>query len=128
MKKKNGFILKNAFYLSGGASDWLIQRITSLVLGSYVLTLLSFFLINQEISYQVWTNFFGTGFMRIFTVLAVVAASAHGWIGMWAIGGDYLQEHHFGPIAGPVRKSYLGLCALLAILYVVFVVLIVWGN
>ena len=32
---------------------------------------------------------------------------------MWAVGGDYLQEHHLGPIAGPVRRIYFGLCILL---------------
>ena len=127
MNEKVVFKLTNAFKLSSGASDWLIQRTTAVMLGSYFLTLVGFFLYSEEINFAVWTGFFNNIFIKIFTMLAVLSAGLHGWIGMWAVGGDYLQEHHFGPIAGPIRRAYLGLCILLAFAYVALAILIVWG-
>ena len=49
MNEKVVFKLTNAFKFSSGASDWLIQRISAVVLGSYFLTLVGFFLYSEEI-------------------------------------------------------------------------------
>ena len=127
MSEKVVFKLTNAFKMSSGASDWFIQRTTAIVLGSYFSTLVGFFLYSEEINFAVWTGFFNNIFIKIFTMLAVLSAGLHGWIGMWAVGGDYLQEHDFGPIAGPIRRAYLGVCILLALGYVALAVFIVWG-
>ena len=127
MSEKAVFKLTNAFRLSGGASDWLVQRATAVILGSYFLTLTAFFVFSETVDFGVWTGFFNNIFIKIFTMLAVISAALHGWIGMWAVGGDYLQEHHFGPIAGPIRRIYLGLCILLAFLYVGFAAFTLWG-
>ena len=127
MNEKVVFKLTNAFRLSGGASDWLIQRATAVILGSYFLTLISFVIFSETIDFAVWTGFFNNILIKIFTMLAVVSAGLHGWIGMWAVGGDYLQEHHFGPIAGPIRRIYFGLCILLALAYVGFAAFTLWG-
>jgi succinate dehydrogenase / fumarate reductase membrane anchor subunit len=127
VNEKIVFKLTNAFQLSSGASDWLVQRATAVILGSYFLTLTGFLVFSETIDFAVWTGFFNNIFIKIFTMLAVLSAGLHGWIGMWAVGGDYLQEHHFGPIAGPIRRAYLGLCVLLAFAYVALAILIVWG-
>ena len=127
MNEKIVFKLTNAFQLPSGASDWLVQRATAVILGSYFLTLTGFLVFSETIDFAVWTGFFNNIFIKLFTMLAVLSAGLHGWIGMWAVGGDYLQEHHFGPIAGPIRRAYLGLCILLAFAYVALAVLIVWG-
>ena len=127
MNEKAVFKLTNAFRLSGGASDWLVQRTTAVILGSYFLTLTAFFIFSETVDFAVWTGFFNNIFIKIFTMLAVISASLHGWIGMWAVGGDYLQEHHFGPIAGPIRRIYLGTCILLGFAYVGFAALTLWG-
>ena len=128
MNEKVVFKLTNAFRLPSGASDWLVQRISALILGCYFLTLVGFFLYSEEINFSVWTGFFNNIFIKIFTMLAILCAGLHGWIGMWTVGGDYLQEHHFGPIAGPIRRAYLGLCIVLACAYVVLATFIVWGT
>ena len=127
MNEKVVFKLTNAFRLSGGASDWLIQRATAIILGSYFLTLIAFVIFSETIDFAVWTGFFNNILIKIFTMLAVVSAGLHGWIGMWAVGGDYLQEHHLGPIAGPVRRIYFGLCILLGCVYVGFAAFTLWG-
>ena len=127
MNEKAVFKLTNAFRLSGGASDWLVQRTTAVILGSYFLTLTAFFIFSETVDFAVWTGFFNNIFIKIFTMLAVISASLHGWIGMWAVGGDYLQEHHFGPIAGPIRRTYLGTCILLGFAYVGFAAFTLWG-
>ena len=127
MNEKAVFKLTNAFRLSGGASDWLVQRTTAGILGSYFLTLTAFFIFSETVDFAVWTGFFNNIFIKIFTMLAVISASLHGWIGMWAVGGDYLQEHHFGPIAGPIRRIYLGICILLGLAYVGFAAFTLWG-
>ena len=127
MNEKIVFKLTNAFQLSSGASDWLIQRATAVILGSYFLTLTGFLAFSETIDYAVWTGFFNNILIKIFTMLAILSAGLHGWIGMWAVGGDYLQEHHFGPIAGPIRRTYFGVCILLALAYVGLAAFTLWG-
>ena len=74
MNEKVVFKLTNAFKMSSGASDWLIQRITAVILGSYFLTLFAFFLYSEELNFAVWTGFFNNIFIKIFTMLAVLSA------------------------------------------------------
>jgi succinate dehydrogenase / fumarate reductase membrane anchor subunit len=74
-----------------GLSDWLIQRVSAVVVASYVIFLLGFFLFNQPVTFVSWYELFNHLGMRIYTLLVLIALLAHTWIGMWTIITDYIK-------------------------------------
>ncbi len=110
-----------------GLSDFVIQRVSALVLAAYALCVLSFFVVNEDLTHQALTAFFGSLSMQAFSVLAVLSTAAHGWIGLWTIGTDYVRPHYFGRHATVLRILYLGASALLMFLYAWWGVRLFWA-
>lgn len=107
-----------------GLSDWLIQRVSSLVLLAYFAFVAIQLLVG--IDYSSWQALHGTTAMRVFTLLAVLALVAHAWIGLWAVFTDYLTERMLGPIGNRLRLlAQLG-TALVLIVFVLWVIEILW--
>ena len=50
-----------------------------------------------------WHALFSANWMRIFSLLALVALSVHAWVGMWTISTDYLTNMAIGKWATGVR-------------------------
>ena len=86
-----------------GLSDWVVQRVTAVILAVYTVVLVGFLIINGELTYSQWKGLFDQTWMQIFTLLAVLSICAHAWVGMWTIGTDYIREHYFGDAADAVR-------------------------
>lgn len=75
-----------------GAVDWLVQRLSAMILGVYFIFLLAFCLMQSGVDYTVWHKLFANWGMRLFTLLALISLVAHTWIGMWTIGTDYVKH------------------------------------
>lgn len=73
-----------------GFSDWVVQRLTAIVLLVYTPIIIGFFLFTPEISYESLNAFFGQLWVKIFTLLAIISISAHAWIGLWTVSTDYM--------------------------------------
>lgn len=110
-----------------GIYDWIIQRGTALVLGAYFVCLMGFLIFNPDLTYAQWHGFMTSGFMRVFTLIALLSVVAHGWVGLWTISTDYFTERQMGAIATPVRLAFQGVCALIALVYVICGMQILWG-
>lgn len=110
-----------------GLSDWIVQRATAVILAVYSVCLVGFFLCNSEVTFEQWTAFMGSTYMKVFTFLAIASLSAHAWVGLWTISTDYLTERHLGSIATPLRLVFQFAAILAAIVYVVWGALILWG-
>ncbi|MEK9822412.1 MAG: succinate dehydrogenase, hydrophobic membrane anchor protein [Gammaproteobacteria bacterium] len=111
-----------------GVSDWIIQRVSAVILSLYTLCVVAFVLTNPGLGYVAWVEYFTHPAMKIFTLLALTSLCAHAWIGMWAIGGDYLREHLMGPKATTLRFVYQIGCVLITIAYFLWGINILWGN
>ena len=111
-----------------GVSDWIIQRVTAVILAAYTVCQLGFVLVNPEMDYATWSAFHAGTAMQIFTMMALVSTCAHAWIGMWTIGSDYLQEHLMGSKATLLRFLYQIGCVLIIIAYLLWGINILWGN
>ena len=117
-----------------GLADFLIQRLSAVVLALYTLCLLSFFLVTDGVNggvsggldHRQLVEFFGSASMRAFSVLAVLSTAAHGWIGMWTVGTDYIRPHYFGARAVAVRMAYQAGCGLLLFIYVWWGIRLFW--
>ena len=113
-----------------GLADFLIQRLSAVVLALYTLCLLSFFLVNDGVNdgldHSQLVEFFGSASMRAFSVLAVLSTAAHGWVGLWTVGTDYIRPHYFGARAVVVRLVYQVGCGLLLFIYVWWGIRLFW--
>lgn len=111
-----------------GVTDWLIQRITAVILAAYTLCILGYVALHPDLTYAEWSAFFSNTGMQIFTMLALISTCAHAWIGMWTIGSDYLREHTLGEKAASLRFIYQIGCILVIVAYLIWGINILWGN
>lgn len=74
-----------------GMHDWLIQRVTAVLLAAYTLFLIGYLMLHSPLQYADWHALFSHVFMRIFTFLSLLSVVYHTWIGMWTIFTDYLK-------------------------------------
>ena len=88
-----------------GLSDFVVQRVTAVVIALYVLCVAGFFLANPDVTSTRCRGFFGDLPMQMFSTLAVLAIAAHAWIGMWTVGTDYIRRHYFGAHATTFESS-----------------------
>ena len=109
-----------------GLADWVVQRISAVVLASYTLFLLGWLVCNP-FDYNHWHALFEQTWLRIFSLLALLALGGHAWVGVWTIVGDYLNERALGRKALAVRLIVQSLCATTLFVYMVWGVQILWG-
>jgi succinate dehydrogenase / fumarate reductase membrane anchor subunit len=108
-----------------GLADWLVQRVSGVILLAYFLFLGATLLAGVD--YASWKATFGQTWVKVFTLLAILSLAAHAWIGMWAVLTDYLTERLMGA-KGNVLRIFLQLLVVLTILvYVIWGVQILWG-
>jgi len=74
-----------------GLMDWLVQRLTAVVLAVYTLVLLVSVVMLPELTYGNWAGLFASTWMKVLTLLALVALLWHAWIGVRDIFMDYIK-------------------------------------
>ncbi len=110
-----------------GLRDWLIQRVTSIILGLYFLFILIFILCHTGMSFVVWSDLFSQTWFRVFSMLALLSMFCHAWIGIWTIITDYFTERMQGSKALGIRLLLQGAFLLLLAVYLVWGTQIIWG-
>ncbi len=110
-----------------GLYDWLVQRITAVVLAVYLVTLLGYLILTPDLDYQQWQGLFSATWMRIASLMALMALCAHAWIGMWTISTDYLTSDMLGGKATVIRFLFQAACVVLMFIYLVWGIQILWG-
>lgn len=107
-----------------GLHDWLIQRLSAVVMLAYVLYLLGYligaYMVQPELSYGLWQGFFARPVVKIASFLALLAVVAHAWIGIWTVFTDYVK-----PLAVRVVLQSLLIVSCLSLLFWGFSIL--WG-
>ncbi|OEC36605.1 succinate dehydrogenase, hydrophobic membrane anchor protein [Pseudomonas sp. 21C1] len=111
-----------------GLYDWMAQRVSAVVLAAYVVFLLGYIVCNPGMGYTEWQALFSNNAMRIFSLLTLVALSAHAWVGMWTISTDYLTPMALGKWATVVRFLFQAACGIAMFTFFVWGVQIFWGN
>lgn len=110
-----------------GLSDWVVQRVSAVVLAVYTLFVVFWMAQNPELQYEQWQDLFQATWMRIFSLLALLALVAHAWIGVWTISTDYLTSLSFGKSATAVRFIFQCACAIIVFVYLAWGIEILWS-
>ncbi len=74
-----------------GFRDWLIQRISALLVASYTIVILGYLFTHPNLAYIDWFHVYTNMWMRIYTVLVLTALLWHAWIGLWTVFTDYIK-------------------------------------
>jgi succinate dehydrogenase / fumarate reductase membrane anchor subunit len=117
-----------------GLSDWLVQRITGVILLAYTVVIVVVLLFCSP-EYAQWKDLFDQTWMKTFTLAAVLSVASHAWIGLWCVSTDYLVPYvltvKFGPAAGAqanlLRWLFQAASAIVLFTYVVWGIQILWG-
>ena len=114
-----------------GLADFVLQRVSGVLLGLYGLCLAGFFAATPNVDHAALVGFLDSLTMKVFTTLAVVALAMHAWIGMWTVGTDYIRRHHFGHRHTVYLAAYQVVCLGAIFVYVLWPLSVVWqvsGN
>jgi succinate dehydrogenase / fumarate reductase membrane anchor subunit len=73
-----------------GLRDWLVQRVTAVVMALYTLFMIGFFF-TQPLSFATWQGLFHNLPLRLFSLLFLFSLFLHAWVGMRDIFMDYVH-------------------------------------
>ncbi len=89
---RNNSGIKSATGLTGsGSRDWILQRISAVVLAVYALVVVGFFLFN-DVNYDTWHGFMMSLPMKLFSLVMILSLVFHAWVGMWTVFTDYVKS------------------------------------
>jgi succinate dehydrogenase / fumarate reductase membrane anchor subunit len=111
-----------------GLYDWLMQRVSGVILLAWFLTVGGFLVANPDLSYEQWRGLFDHTAMKVFSLAAVLSLAAHAWIGLWCVVTDYLTERLMGPRGHVLRALAQLVIGSMLFIYVVWGVQILWGS
>lgn len=112
-----------------GVSDWLVQRVSAVVLAAYFIFMGGYLLLNgSELDYAQWVTLHQGFAMRVFSLLAILSLAAHAWIGLWAVLTDYVTARVMGPKATVLRVLLQLGMIVVTVIYVVWAINILWGT
>jgi len=103
-----------------GLHDWIIQRVSAVILAAYTIYLGVFIISTPELQFSVWQALFAQTSMKIFSFLAIISLCFHAWIGLWIISTDYLNKL-------AVRLVFQILVIVLCLSFLLWGAQILWG-
>jgi len=110
-----------------GLYDWLVQRVSAVVLLLWFLYVAFFVATHASLTYDDWRGLFAQTSMRIFTLAALLSLCAHAWIGMWPISPDYFTSGLLGSKATTIRLLFQLATLAVLVIYLLWCVLILWS-
>ncbi len=103
-----------------GLKDWLVQRVTALIMAVYTVLFVATVLITAPGSFDQWRALFSPQWMRLASLVFFLSLFWHAWIGMRDILMDYIK-----PTAA--RLGLQVVVILLLVAYAAWAVQILWS-
>lgn len=103
-----------------GLRDWLVQRITAVVMAVYVVLGVGYVLWQSPADYAAWHQLFAGQVVKTFSLLFLLSLFYHAWVGVRDIVMDYVKP-------ASIRLLIHVLVILALILYAIWSVQILWG-
>jgi len=102
-----------------GLKDWLVQRITAVVMVIYTVLVTAGALRRGPFDYDAWRAFAAQGWMRFATLVFFIAIGYHAWVGMRDIVMDYVKSTG-------IRLTLHAVVSVLLVGYVGWAVQVLW--
>lgn len=116
---RNNSGIKSATGLTGsGSRDWILQRISAVVLAVYSVVIVGFFLFN-DVNFESWQGFMLSLPMKLFSLVAILSLVFHAWVGMWTVLTDYVKS-------SGLRLVIQSLVIIAVLVYLFWGVMIFW--
>ncbi len=112
---------KNPVGAHYGLRDWLLQRLTALVMAGYTVFVFAWFLARPASTYADWNALFSETWFRVGTMLFAGALLYHAWVGMRDILMDYLHST-------AIRLAMQCAVGFVLLVYLVWCAAILWGR
>lgn len=103
-----------------GTGDWLLQRLTAVVMAVYTIFVIGCIVAGHPASYADFRAMFTGGFVRLFTLVFFAALLYHAWVGMRDIFMDYVK-------ATGLRVALQMAVVLVLLGYLIWAASILWG-
>ncbi len=110
-----------------GLYDWMVQRISAVVMAAYTIFLVGFILLTPEVGYEQWKELYSHLWMRVFSLITLLSLAAHAWIGLWAVLTDYLTTRLMGTTGTVLRVFAQIVLGVVTVTYTVWGIEILWG-
>jgi succinate dehydrogenase / fumarate reductase membrane anchor subunit len=111
-----------------GLLDWLVQRVSAVIIGVYMVGVLGFLIFQPDMDFATWSGFMGSAPMQIANTLLLFSVAVHTWSGTWSVTTDYLTSLTFGKAATSVRLMTQVVIVLLLLVYVLWGLTMIWGG
>lgn len=108
-----------------GLYDWLMQRISAVVLLAYFVFV--GLVLLGGVDYASWKGLYSQTWMKIFSLMALLSLGAHAWVGIWGVLTDYLTERLMGKTGNALRFVLQIVCGLTMFVYLIWGIQILWG-
>ncbi|MEO8675573.1 MAG: succinate dehydrogenase, hydrophobic membrane anchor protein [Casimicrobiaceae bacterium] len=104
-----------------GLKDWLLQRLTAVLMAAYTLLVLGIALWNGGFDYALWRALFAHGAWKLASFLFMAALLFHAWVGVRDIYMDYIK-----PVGVRLALQFVSVVVLLG--YLGWTLQILWGG
>ena len=118
--------MKRLFSTQRGLLDFILQRLSAVILAVYVIHLIVVGVLLDELTYETVSAYFTSPYTMLLTTLVIVAIVIHGWIGMWTVGTDYIRTSSIGAAADSIRQIYQFVVAVALLAYLGWALWLVW--
>lgn len=116
---RNNSGIKSATGLTGsGSRDWILQRISAVVLAVYSVVIVGYFLFC-DVNFEAWKGFMLSLPMKLFSLVAILSLVFHAWVGMWTVLTDYVKS-------SGLRLVIQSLVIIAVLVYLFWGVMIFW--
>ena len=112
---------KNPVGAHYGVRDWLLQRLTAIVMAGYTVFVIFAMLLHRPLNYPAWKQVFSEMWFQVGTMLFVASLLYHAWVGMRDIVMDYVK-------ATGLRLALQSAIGLTLLSYLIWSASILWGR
>ena len=102
-----------------GWRDWLVQRISAVVMALYTLLVIVLLVRNGGLEYEAWRATFASGLFRLASFVFMLSLLWHAWVGVRNISMDYVK-----PVG--LRLTFQAVVIVLLIGYAGWTIQVLW--
>ncbi|WP_331828241.1 succinate dehydrogenase, hydrophobic membrane anchor protein [Candidatus Blochmannia sp. SNP] len=103
-----------------GVYEWLLVRVSAILILLYIMYISTFIIFTNTLSYDEWYDFFSKKITKIFSIIALISALSHTWIGIHHVLEDYIKLIILRRISIWITNSVL-------FIYLLFGIIIIWS-